>query len=282
MKKIIFTCIASLLAAPAFASEYNYLLNDIESLTEKISNIESLEEQIELDKKYEENIDLFPRGKQFEETSTATIRTDTVSSTNVYIKNDNGAPVILQDVLLSHWSAPYIRDMAERKIITGYKNANGTLTGQFGIGDKVTRAQLAKIATLAADIDTESCPETAANPTATSSWAERFIACAEYNRWSIFVDTTIDINTPATRSEVVTTILEAFKRSYEESTGTIFSDITTSFVFAAPIETAYLDGIVSGYKDANGNDTHLFGPFNSIDRAATAKIVSLAMQIYSR
>ena len=189
---------------------------------------------------------------------------------------------IIKDVLLTDWYAPYVRDISEQNIITGYKNSNNVLTGYFGPADKVTRAQLAKIAALAAAIDTSSCPDAPLNETAANSWAKTYVACAEHNRWSIFIDTTIDINQPATRAEVITTILEAFNRTYNASTGTIFSDVNTSLPFVQPIETAFADGLVSGYKDANGNDTHLFGPFNTIDRASTAKIVSLAMQIYSR
>jgi hypothetical protein len=52
------------------------------------------------------------------------------------------------DVSSSDWFAPYVNTLANHNIIGGYANGN------FGPGDSVTRAQLAKIVTLAAGLST--------------------------------------------------------------------------------------------------------------------------------
>lgn len=271
----------ALLPVAASAVEVDYLLNDIADLDEKITTIEHEYQRVVDDARFEEHADLFPRGRGFDDNDDELLRKDSVSDTNVYVRVD-GRPVILQDVELTSWYGPYVRDVAEAGIVTGYKDTNGQLTGLFGPADNITLAQLAKIAVLASGIPVAECPESALNELAQGTWADNYIACAELLRWSAFVDTTRDPNETANRAEVAVTLMEAFERTYLPATGEIFTDVNVKYLYRDPIETAFRDGIITGYKDENGKPTNLFGPENAIDRAEVAKIVSLAIQIYGQ
>lgn len=60
-----------------------------------------------------------------------------------------GAPFM--DVASTDWFYPYVTSAYNWSILDGYKTADGKLTGYFGPGDPVTRAQISKIAVLAQD-----------------------------------------------------------------------------------------------------------------------------------
>ncbi len=49
------------------------------------------------------------------------------------------------DVLHTKWYAPGVYFCSDKGLLSGYTDANGKLTGQFGTGDTLTRAQLAAI-----------------------------------------------------------------------------------------------------------------------------------------
>lgn len=265
----------------AFASEVDNLIQNIEELNTAVEVHDTTITNIQTDERYEANTDLFPRGRGFDDNDAELLQAQPVADTAVTVKVD-GTTIALTDVQLSAWYGPYVRDMAEANIITGYKNDAGALTGMFGPADGITIAQLAKIAILASGGDVTQCPKESINELAHGTWAETYIGCAELLRWSVFTDTSRDPNTPANRAEVTVTFMEAFERPYVPVSGAIFTDVSSTYIFRAPIETAYRDGIVTGYKDEKGNPTNLFGPTNAINRAEVAKIASLARQIYGK
>jgi hypothetical protein len=92
----------------------------------------------------------------------------------------------------------------------------------------------------------------------------------------------VDVHRNATRAEVISTVIQAFKVSELPATGTGFTDVTLSTQFASSIEQAFRDGVVSGYSDQDGNPTGLFGPAEPVNRAEFAKIVTIAMQVYGK
>ena len=118
------------------------------------------------------------------------------------------------------------------------------------------------------------------NISAADRWSEKYVRCAEYNKWAIFSEGTVDVTRPATRTEVVVTVLQAFGARISPRSGSVFEDVTTATPYAAAIETAAGKGIVSGYSDENGTPTGLFGPDDLVNRAEIAKIFSLAFQVY--
>lgn len=193
-----------------------------------------------------------------------------------------GVPYLLKDVPLQAWFAPYVRDMAEQGIVSGYKDAGGIPTGVFGPERSVSVEELAKMAIEAARIDKSGCTGAPKNPLAQKSWSALYIACAEQHSFAIYGDGTTDIRRPASRAEVVMTILQAFAVPMQELAAgkPLFSDVSAATLFSAAINTAVQDGIVSGYTDAKGNLTGTFGPEKPINRAEVSKMLSIGVQKY--
>lgn len=192
----------------------------------------------------------------------------------------DGYPVALKDVPLDQWFAPYVRDVAERGLISGYRSAKGVPLGLYGPADSVTVEQLAKLAVEAGKIDLSSCEGTLKNVSAVDRWSDDYVLCAETLNWAVYSDGSVDVTRPATRAEVVVTVLQAFGRKIGERKGSIFTDVDSSTEFGAAIETASEDHLVTGFTDAQGRSTRKFGPTNPVNRAEAAKIFSLAFQLY--
>jgi hypothetical protein len=194
-----------------------------------------------------------------------------------------GGEVELTDVPNASWFAPYVRDVAERAIVSGYKDESGKPTGIFGPERPVSIEELAKMALMAAGTYTAACPATAKNVSAQGRWSEQLIACTEAAKLTIFSDATVDVTRPALRGEVVVTILEAFGAAKNAVVDVSpFTDVTGATLFAPAILQAAGDGIISGYADARGNATGFFGPENTITRAEVAKVISMAIQVYGQ
>ncbi len=265
------------LVVPASAQETgSAVLEDLETMEELLQQTEEWDAALEADVEHRTAASLFPQTDT--EDVGEEVTGEQISDTYVSLRM-HGVPVILDDVPLTAWFAPYVRDMAERGIISGYKNADGSAMGKYGPADSVTIEQLAKIAVEAADVDQSKCPSAPLNARA-EGWAAPYISCAEYLRWTVYSDGSVNPKRAANRTEVVATILQAFSRPFEPATGNVFTDVSNTMPLRDAIETAAKDGIVSGYTDESGNPTGRFGPFDSVNRAETAKVVSLALQVY--
>lgn len=193
-----------------------------------------------------------------------------------------GKRIPFRDVPDDAWFMPYVRSVLESGIMSGYGDALGRPTGQFGPANNVTVEELSKIAVnLSGGIKTD-CPATSINKTATGSWSMPYVACAEKRGWSIYSDGTVNLLATATRGQVVVTLLQAYDVVWGERSGTAFTDVTESTEFAGAIERAKADGLVSGYGDANGKPTGMFGPNDPVTRAELAKMVAGAMELYGR
>ena len=256
------------------AGEWENAMTDFELYDEVISNDSQDLDRMQQDAQLEDSQDLFPVPEGQESSQPDEVENET----HVTIKVD-GVPVILEDVPVFEWFASYVRDAAERGFVSGYKDADGRPTGFFGPADSVTVEQVAKMAVLAADIDPFACLGTLKNTSALGSWSERYVLCAESKGWAIYGEATVDVARPATRSEVVVTLLQAYGVRIAPISGTLFEDVTRSTPYGAAIETAAQLGIVSGYSDAEGVLTGLFGPDDLVNRAQAAKMFSLAAQV---
>ncbi|MDD5469298.1 MAG: S-layer homology domain-containing protein [Candidatus Peribacteraceae bacterium] len=266
-----------LLPALVFASALEGLVEDIDALDKEIGESLLEQRQQEADEAYEGSILLYPEEKSV--SSSEGFRSGESGGTFVSVR-DEGEIVELSDVPRSEWFARYVQDMADRRIITGYRDAAGTPRGLYGPADPVTVEQLAKISVLAAGVDQSKCPRAPKNGKAMGTWSAQYIACAEHLGWSVYQDGSVHPARSALRAEVVTTVLQAFNRKFDPATGTVFKDVSNTMPSRYAIETAARDGIVSGYTDAKGNLTGFFGPFDEVNRAETAKIVSLALRTY--
>lgn len=262
--------------AAVAADEFDYLMGDVEKFEEDIGMNAEAESAAKQEHLYQSSDELFPdtekeRGGRLGDGALqqfVTIRVD-------------GVPTNLTDVPSDAWFAPYVRGTADRGIISGYRGADGLPLGLFGPGDNVTIEQLAKMAIEATGHILQDCSGgELRNESARGSWSEQYIRCVEYLQWAVYSDGAVDVKRPATRSEVVVTILQAFGVLFDRALGTVFSDVTASTEFSGAIERAAADNIVSGYADGQGNLTGEFGPGDPVNRAEAAKILSLALQVY--
>ena len=276
--RLLSTGVLLLLPALVSADALSDLSQDSGALSAEIEASLLEQQQQEADEEYEGSILLYPE----EESAVADDdRGGPVESGGDFVSITEGKETVaLEDVPLTQWFSRYVQDMAERRIITGYKDAAGKPRGIYGPADAVTIEQLAKISVIAAGVDQSKCPSAPKNSAAAGTWSAAYFACAEHLGWSVYQDGSVEPSRPALRSEVVTTVLQAFNRQFDPATGTVFKDVSNTMPSRYAIETAARDGIVSGYTDAKGNLTGLFGPFDGVNRAETAKIVSLALQTY--
>lgn len=254
-------------------------LPDLSAAFDALRDLEGEQERENASALFDESNELFP---QRTAESNSTIDEQREGRTDGLLVIRIGAKdVTLRDVPLKEWFAPYVRDLAELGLVSGYRDDSGMPTGAYGPADPVTLEQVAKVAVLASGIDATACPLPPKNLTSSGSWSASYVACAERAEWAVFSDPTADLRRPATREEVVMTILQAFKRELDIDTASLtFTDVEKTGAYAPAIAKAATDGVVSGYTDANGNLTGMFGPTNNVTRAEFAKIVSVALQIY--
>lgn len=194
----------------------------------------------------------------------------------------NGVQIVLRDVPRSSWFAPYVRAAVDAQLLSGYSDAAGNPTGEFGPANPVTVAELSKLAVSVSDINQNACPAEAKNEKAKGQWFSPFLACAEERQWVLYGDATVDPFRPALRGEVIVTMLQALavKPPSLGQTGS-FTDVTPSTQYASAIAKAKADGIVQGYTGADGSPTGLFGPADTVTRAEMVKILMLAVQKYA-
>ncbi len=93
-----------------------------------------------------------------------------------------GSPTF-SDVPADQWYYGYVSVLAKNKILEGYRDASGNLTGRFGPGDFVNRAEASKILLLAAGIPSKLTPATPFVDVNPSDWFYEYVTSA-YN-WSI-------------------------------------------------------------------------------------------------
>ncbi|MFH0851314.1 MAG: S-layer homology domain-containing protein, partial [Candidatus Peregrinibacteria bacterium] len=98
--------------------------------------------------------------------------------------------------------------------------------------------------------------------------------------WALYAEGSVNALRLPRRAEGVATLLQALGVKIEPRTGGIFTDIDSSVEFAAAIEMAARAGVVAGDNDVQGNATGTFRPFDPVNRAEVAKIVTQALQVY--
>lgn len=181
--------------------------------------------------------------------------------------------ILFDDVDAGDWFAPSVYRMVQLGLVSGYKDESGNLTGKFGPGNSVTLAELAKIMVAMMGIDDGGYVKTY-HPSASGTWFERYVAIADDRNWVVYTDPDIDLNRPATRGEIVETLLQALDLPLNWPKGGVFGDVTGRTKYAAAIETAKALGLVEG------NDDGFFGPLDPINRAELSKILAIAMEKY--
>lgn len=192
----------------------------------------------------------------------------------------DGQSVLFTDVPVGQWFTASVRRVLDAKVMSGYRDSAGKPTGQFGPNDSVTLAELAKIAHRLASIDETRVTEPPENAEARGTWFASFIASAEQKDWQVFLNRSVDPLRPATRAEVVATFLQVLNVKRDWPTGALFTDVARTIPYADCIETAANQNLVGGYTDENGKPTGRFGPADPVTRAAMAKIIATAMDLF--
>jgi hypothetical protein len=189
-----------------------------------------------------------------------------------------GKDVVFRDVKVSDWFARSVYELVSAGIVSGYRDARGRLTGEFGSANPVTYAEIAKVALLAAGKPLAT--GTPRNRSARDNWSAAYVKTAEDLSLSVYTPS-LDVRQPATRGEVIQTLLEAFAVPIALGENP-FSDLRASNPHAAAIQTAYGLGIVSGDTDANGKATGTVRPNDPINRAEVAKLVVRMMEMVGK
>lgn len=189
----------------------------------------------------------------------------------------NGKMVSFTDVKTNEWFASYVEAVINAGIASGYKDANGNLTGRFGPGNPVTYAEIAKMALETAGKNVDSVQGMSANESAKGQWSEKYIKLAEDLNLSVY-GSGLNVNDAATRGAVIQTVLEALGIVMNKD-GLDYGDVSASHKNAAAIATATKLGIISGDTDAEGNLTGTFRPDASINRAEVSKIFSMIFEL---
>ncbi|NOS68018.1 MAG: S-layer homology domain-containing protein [Candidatus Peribacteraceae bacterium] len=191
-----------------------------------------------------------------------------------------GKTTTFDDVPTDSWFGPFISTIVSRGIMGGYTDSSGNSTGKFGPGDPVTVAQLAKISHTVVKLNHDEVKSAPLNPLSRGQWFTRFMASAEERGWSVYVDGTVDPNRPATRGEVVATLLQVLDISVQWPHGDKFTDVLRKTPYAGAVETAASEEIVAGSTNADGTPTGLFHPGDPITRAEIAKMLIAIREKY--
>jgi len=186
---------------------------------------------------------------------------------------DGNKRIVLHDVPMERWFATYVHTVAKTGIMSGYKNESGNLTGEFGPSDTVSIAQLSKVAHKVSGINESEARGEVRNTNARSTWFEQYYVSAEQLNWQAFRNERENPGRPATRSEVIATIMQALDVRRIWPKGEIFNDVQPNSLYAASIETAAIDEIISSSEKS-------FRPNDPVNRAELAKIITLAIGKY--
>lgn len=269
------------LAAQSVSAASGSLLKDALDAWEAMDAVVGDEESVqEEEAAFQSQTDIFPELESTEEGNRLERLREERTAEFVSAEVD-GSLVVFADVPRVAWFAPYVREIAELRIVSGYRDADGRPLGLFGPQDNVTIEQMAKVMVYASGRIPQDCGTAPVrNLTASGSWSAPFVSCAENLQWPVYGDGSVDVQRNATRADVVITLMQAFGKQWGQRTGTAFTDVTASTQFGAAIEQAKADGVVSGYTDAQGTPTGLFGPQDPVTRAEFAKIVTLGRQLY--
>lgn len=108
-------------------------------------------------------------------------------------------------------------------------------------------------------------------------WAAQYVGAAEARGLSL-VAASLNVHTPATRGEVVRTVLEVLKLPIAKQKAT-FSDVPSSHKHADAIATAAFYGIIQGDTADDGSVLGTFRPDDFINRAGVAKMIALLKEV---
>ncbi len=166
------------------------------------------------------------------------------------------------------WYFDHVIKLKNEGHVSGYKDENGELTGDFGPGNDVTLAEVLKMTYEGSKKGGDS--GSSSYKSAKGHWAEKYLRRAENEGLDKYVNFD-DINRPATREDVAIIVGEGFelvdKHSACESP---FADYKGNY--KCHLESAKEHGVFTGTGEG------LFEGNRSINRAEVSKVINIAIE----
>lgn len=193
------------------------------------------------------------------------------------------ASTTYNDVSIDAWYSDYVGCMIQYGIADGYRDAQGTLTGEFRPQGNVTYAELAKMSVILSRQKLYPLHSAADG----GAWEDQYIAAAHMLGLTVFDQPSLNIHAVATREEVIQTVLEAIRFPVStDPTLVVFyqnqgmlKDVSFADPYAPAIGIAVSLGIANGDMDANGRVNAYLRPAQPITRAEVAQMMLRAMGI---
>lgn len=189
---------------------------------------------------------------------------------------DADVRLVYKDVIADAWYAPYVSRVIQDDVARGYKDGNGKLTGEFGVGNNVTRSEILKMA-LEASGQNELKAAAPRNKSAQGSWAAAYVGIAETLALSTFAPNT-DVNAVATRGEVIQLIMETMGITIG-NTPASYSDVPKDHPYTHAIAAATFFGLIVGDTKPDGTPLNTFRPDQPINRAEASKLIAMALAL---
>ncbi len=173
------------------------------------------------------------------------------------------------------WFAGYVDTVADtsvggQKILEGFKNQDGSLTGEFGAGHNVRMSELLKMVLTMSNHGQGSGQGLEG---LNDHWAKGFFHKAKELDLSVSGDDFTAPNEYATRGEVFQTLVESLGIDSNCDVSSLdFSDLNVSHKHAVAACVLFSEGIISGTDDGK------LKLDSSVTRAEMAKIIHLALQ----
>ncbi|MBE0447477.1 MAG: S-layer homology domain-containing protein [Actinobacteria bacterium] len=188
-------------------------------------------------------------------------------STRVKVEiTDTLEPVPFSDVGRNHWAFLYIKELAARKIVSGYPD------GTFKPDNKVTRAEFAKMIVLANGWELIKPSKPTFPDVPATDWAYSYVETAkEHGVIEGYPDGTFRPTSNIKRSEIATMVVRS-KEYPINTSGTGFPDVPQTHWAYSYIMTAKNKGIINGYPDGT------FKPEGLATRAESAKMIYMILQ----
>jgi len=174
-----------------------------------------------------------------------------------------------------HWAHDYVEGLHVNCGINGYADSNGNLLHLFKANNSISRRELIKMLV-------QCSKETVTKPTdnpfmdvSKNAWGAGEIAYAKTHGWiNGYADGNFKPDQVVNRVEALKMILlSAFSDAQITGNTIEFSDVEAGNWYVKYVSFAVSKGISSGYKDANGNSTGVFGTNVNLTRGEGAKMI---------
>jgi hypothetical protein len=166
------------------------------------------------------------------------------------------------DVKDDNFYASYVNQLADAGIIEGMPN------GTFGLREKVTRAQAAKMVSLIRGLDTANAPAASFEDVKQDAWYADYINALYAEKLVDGVsETEFAPNGTLTRAQFAKLVVDAYGLELKPETTTPFTDVKEDVWYTDYVKTLYANKLI------NGKTATTFEPNSTIDRADFAKLL---------